>query len=474
MNTASLPRKVHRYQAMAIYSGNSVCSKSIELAPSRCTCALMLLLSSLLSSSFIQAQSKPDTAPAESAISTGNLRKVPLLETKVQSLEAQTRSLAQELSQTRLELQRQNSESNSAAQSKVADLESRLARAEGELAIMASSRNSLNIMLERYGLTVSDLDNYLERSESQRENQDAAQRELSTNTELLEQTAARLAESDRLAADYLDQIRQRDAQVAELKGTISSQKTAQQELEENLELQIKERNQYQNDANAARQQKDSVANELDELERRLQIADSAKVANQGEIDALKTELFQSGEELQALKADQIRLTEQMQVLESQLQESSEQSAREPLAANENSTSAQIQESTNSSIAVPRSTGASTNEVSVSLAKLSERWAIELGPDGPLGYLGLTEAGEMNSSLPSEVDCQEFVNGYLSDTNLPEKLSVNGFPVSGFWVSRSNGALALCRISGTAGGDFRATVSRQPPSRTEKALVAVAQ
>lgn len=179
-------------------------------------------------------------------------------------------------------------------------------------------------------------------------------------------------------------------------------------------------------------------------------------------------------ELQTALIEQADLQQQIVELQDQLDDKEvllEESKIQP-----NNT--EIEPSSTVSVAVTESVVVSPTQVvkaaeTISIARLNDRWAIELGSNGPLGYVGIDEANALKSALPAETDCDGLAEGYVVDEQLPRKLSINGFPVSGFWVIRNSGQLALCRVSNSANGEFRASVSRQPPSRTEKALTAVA-
>lgn len=110
-----------------------------------------------------------------------------------------------------------------------------------------------------------------------------------------------------------------------------------------------------------------------------------------------------------------------------------------------------------------------NSSKVKNYSLGSAWSINIGDNGPADYIDLASVKQLNEDLPGVSDCQDFAQQFNRDSNLLEKLSVNGFPVTVFWVKRASGALAICKIGKSSANIFRASVSRTAPSRADKAI-----
>jgi len=112
----------------------------------------------------------------------------------------------------------------------------------------------------------------------------------------------------------------------------------------------------------------------------------------------------------------------------------------------------------------------TAETVVQLLPINDSWYINIGASGPSDYLDLASIKLSTENLPSEQDCQDFVEPFNRDADMMNKVSVHGFPVPVFWIKRKNGALAICKINESAANIYRANIPRNAPTRADKAIV----
>lgn len=106
--------------------------------------------------------------------------------------------------------------------------------------------------------------------------------------------------------------------------------------------------------------------------------------------------------------------------------------------------------------------------------LGDDWAVQVSGAGPIDYIAYEEAKDFVASLPSSDSCKLFAEGFVSNQQLESSLEVNGFPVMSFWVVKGNSRLALCNVSSSTPGEYRSSVRRQRPGRSDSAIKPVKQ
>lgn len=101
--------------------------------------------------------------------------------------------------------------------------------------------------------------------------------------------------------------------------------------------------------------------------------------------------------------------------------------------------------------------------------LGQRWYVAVSATGPRNYIDLQSARRVQT-LPDSDSCESFAMAFEQNDTLSDKLEVNGFPITSFWVLRSDGKLGVCRINRAPSGGYRASLATGSPSRSDKAII----
>lgn len=162
------------------------------------------------------------------------------------------------------------------------------------------------------------------------------------------------------------------------------------------------------------------------------------------------------EEIIRLRKELIAAEEKIDLLQFQLQSQDDQ----PSGGEQNSASDSIPVND-----LPPDTVSGPGEY----ISLGNRWFVRVSSTGPENYMDLMKARQIQHRLPNEADCENLSAAFGENSELLAKLAINGFPVTNFWVLRSNGKIGVCRINRVSSQRFRATIASTTPSRSDKAI-----